>query len=176
MANYNTFQEYYWKPFAQSVTSTAETNLLVSAGGANMTLPVPNWKGIFDGKGIQLGIAGFVTTDTTGTATLKMYYSSTAAGAKTTQIGKTGASQSLATASTNFSYFMELMWDSTSQAVNGTQYGEMGTTLVAYAVLTNPIASIADISAGFWFQPTITFSAVTTAATIKVTDFHLDVV
>lgn len=164
------------KAGAQSVTSTGETILLAGGTGTtNLVLAVPAWKSIFDGKSWLLRICGYVTTDTTGTANLKMYYSNVSTGAKTTQIGATGASQSLATASTNFAFFVEGVWDSTSQAINGTQYGTMGTTLTSYAVLTNPVTSITDISAGVYFLPTITFSAVTTAATIKVTDFSLDV-
>lgn len=177
MATYNSFTEMATKPNAQAVTSTAETNIVLtgSTPGTNLTLGIPGWSKVFDGKGFLIRLQGAVTTDTTGTATIKTYYSATAAGAKTTQIGTSGASQSLATASTNFCLYFDCIWDSTSQTINGIQYGAMGTTVVALAVLTNSVTSIADISTGVWFQPTVTFSAVTTSATVKITDFSLDV-
>jgi len=176
LANYNTFQEQTWKTFSQTVTSTAETNLLVSAGGANITLPIPAWKSIFDGRAFCVRCAGWVTTDASSTANLKMYYSATAAGAKTTNIAATGASGSIATTSNNFNLELWLMWDSTSQNINGQQFGWFFPTTVVSGTATTPVTSIADISAGVWFQPTITFSAVTAAATVRVTDFGIDVI
>lgn len=162
------------KAIAQSVTATAETNIQ-NPSGTNLTLGMPAWKSIFDGKAFCLRIAGYVTTDATATANVKMYYSSTAAGAKTTQIGATGASNSLATTSANFNLELWLMWDSVSTSLYGQQYGWAGTTVLGGTALTNT-ATFADISAGVWFQPTVTFSAVTAAATIKVIDFGIDVV
>jgi hypothetical protein len=175
MANYNTFQENPNKAFTQTVTTTAETNLLTAVGGANLTLQVPQWSKIFDGKSIFVRIAGNFTTDTTTNVTIKMYYSATAAGAKTTQIGTSGA-VAANTTSQNFLWMAELLWDSTSAIVNGMQYGNMAGTAIAYAALTNPVTAITDISTpGFWFQPTYTSSAVTATNTVKITDFSLDV-
>ena len=175
MSNYNTFTEMSAKAGAQSVTGTAETILLAGGtGSTNLVLAIPAWKTVFDGKSFVIRCTGYVTTDTTATATLKMYYSSTAAGAKTTQISTTGASQSLATTSTTFCHEDWLSWDSTSQEIRGQQYGWMGSTVLSATVVTNPVTSIADLSAGVYFMPTITFSAVTTAATVKITDFSID--
>jgi hypothetical protein len=177
MATYNTFSEMTVSAHGQSVTGTAETNLVTTgnAPGTNLVIPFPQGqKAVWDGKSFIIRACGFVTTDTAATANLKMYYSATSAGAKTTQIGATGASNSQ-TGSINFSWFAECVWDSTSQILNGVQYGIIGTTVITPVVLTNTVTSLADITGGVWFQPTITFSAVTAAATVKLVDFSLDV-
>lgn len=177
MSTYNTFSEMAVSAHGQSVTGTAETNLVTtgSAPGTNIVIPFPQGqKATWDGKGFLIRATGWVTTDTAATATLKIYYSATSAGAKTTNIGSSGASNSQ-TGSINFFWYADCIWDSTSQILNGIQYGIFGTTVLAPAVLTSTVTSLADITAGVWFQPTITFSAVTTSATCKLVDFSIDV-
>lgn len=176
MPNYNTFQEMSVKAGLQSVTSTAETNLLSGGSGStNLVLGMPNWSKIFDGKAFVLRLAGFVTTDATGVVTIKMYYSNVSTGAKTTAIGSV-ATQSLASASTNFVWEGLMGWDSTSQIINGQQSGFAGTTVLSGTVITNPVTAITDIAnATTWWMPTVTFAAVTTAGKIQVTDFSIDV-
>jgi hypothetical protein len=175
VANYNTFSHQNVKYSAQSVTVTSETQLSNGASGSANVIVMPGQ--INSGQTFVVRIAGYVTTDTTGTATINLYYSNSAsAPALTTKIATTGASQSLATASTNFALECWLQWDSVSNSIRGLQYGWAGTTAVGGSALTNGVTSLTTItSPPLTFTASVAFSAVTTAATVAITDFSIDV-
>lgn len=112
----------------------------------NSSQPAHN-SGSFDGRPFLLRIAGVATpaSNAGNTLAIKLYCGTSKSG---TNLATTGAvPQATTTTSKNFILEAQLLWDSTSQVVNGQFWfnvpGTSGTTYTTWAALSNTATSIA---------------------------------
>jgi hypothetical protein len=165
MSNRNTLTQIVNAP-SVTVNSTTETFLPTQISVRNSLFNSSN----FDkGRPFAIHLRGFATGGTAATFQVKLYALNGAAHVAVAAFTVTGAA--IPTTGTQFNLNAELQWDSVSQTINGTIYGQTGGTLTPYAVITTVTGIVASELS---FVASVTFGAALATNTVLLTEFSAE--
>lgn len=198
MANVNSANGYVGLP-AQSITTTAATTLIVPATSAGYSqLPSPAFAagtGLFidlsrttqnssgtatssgfvndlvDGKQFRIRVVGVATLGASSTFQVSLFNGSSSTTSSDTLVS-ISASYTVTTASSvNFVVEDNLIWDSTSQKLNGFFWSDVNNTYTAAAAIT----AVTNLSVtNLQFIPAFTFGTSNPSNTVTVKEFLVE--
>jgi len=175
MPQSNTVINGIYLPSAGLGNATSETQFNGS-NAALLTCIVPGTSKLKN-RPFTVRVAGRVTGGTTTNFTLKVYWGTSSTIGSNTQLATSGAI-AVNSASANFDVTLVLMWDATSQKIQGRFSGQMNNSLVAAAALSNAVSSV-DLTAGETSTVGLTatglFSASNASNTAIIDVFEIDV-
>lgn len=108
--------------------------------GTRLILQLPSNNSLAN-KRFRLVIAGRVQTPVLGSFTINVYFGFSNTISANTQMFSSGP-QSLFNTTSNFSFWIDLYWDSVSQKINGIGEGQMDNNPIGRSTLTNQITGV----------------------------------
>lgn len=129
--------------------------------------------GVFDGHPFRVRLVGKYTS-AAGTATVAIYQTNAAAGLVAAQLLSSAAGT--AAVSSNFWLEAELVWDSVSQRLNGTQTAAVDKVLSGPALITatgNQITGIVSQNS-LQFVPAVTFGSANAGNSVTLNEFSIE--
>jgi hypothetical protein len=166
-------------PASQLITVSTETQIVDPGVPANLLILSIPPGGPLEQRGFEVVVSGYVKTGTTATATISLYQGTSTTIGNNKKLATTGASGSLATASTPFELRIRCVYDSVSGKLDGfIVSGIIGGTLVTPAAFTagsSPYAlSINNASNPVLsFTLTATFSVANAANQVVIQEFSI---
>lgn len=155
---------------AQTINATAETLLTQTVNGVASTaiLSMPANSNI-DSHPFRVRLSGKATGGTSATLILKFRLGTTITGTNIASFTVSGAA--IPVAGSNFDVYADLVWDSTSQTLNGTFGGQVANTLTTGAAITQGTGIVA--ASNLQFVASATFGAALATNTVTVEEFSL---
>lgn len=162
-----------------TLTATTEKQFLDQTGAvatvSAMPQSGPSANGSFDGFAFKVRATFKVTTGGTSTNVFKIYVGNSSTISNNTAIASV-TSDSLATASSSGFLEATLIWDNTSQKLNGIQSGAYGAgSAISAVAIANTNISIASLSK-LVFSATSTNGSSVTGTTVTLTEFVVEAV
>lgn len=155
---------------------TSETQIL-GADGKLLTLPLEGSLVLQtpgNARRFRLSIGGYMTSGTTSTVTLKLYFgtSTTISSNGTAIVAPTTAS--LASTNQNFFLDVHLIYDSVSTSFGGYFIGSaVNTNIAATAITQTSVTAVSDVAEGQGFSLTAIFNSTNASNNLVVTTFEL---